>query len=571
MQSMTVKSKLIGAFALLIILIMGLCTAAVLSTNEDSARFNNYVHGLKAMADAAHQVREAVDRRAIAARNLVLVTTPQDLATEKALVEKSVVDVRKSLAALRELSAKPGMPEEVRTKVDAIARIEGQYEPVALTIVGMALGNQRDAAVAMMNTQCRPLLAALIAATDDYANFTAARSEQVIKETAQSNATQRQALVAVSAVRVLVACWAAWAITHAVVQPLAQAVDMISVVAQGDLSQPIHVQRRDEFAHLQTALRSMQESLIRLVSSVRWGAESVSTASAEIAQGNQDLSARTENQASALEQAASSMEQLASTVRQNADNAGQANKLAQASSAVAQEGGKVMGQVVETMKGINESSRKIADIINVIDGIAFQTNILALNAAVEAARAGEQGRGFAVVASEVRSLAKRCADAAKEIKLLISESVDRIQTGTALVDSAGKTMQEVVGSIQRVTGIMGEISAASSEQSAGVTQVGDAVADMDKATQQNAALVEQMAAAATSLNNQAQDLVQAVSAFNVGAEAVAPMQVMQNRAPALRRAPPTGRPTAPPRLRPADKPSRLAPRPVPLAVAHAER
>jgi methyl-accepting chemotaxis protein len=253
------------------------------------------------------------------------------------------------------------------------------------------------------------------------------------------------------------------------------------------------------------------------VSSVRQGADGVSTASAEIAQGNNDLSARTENQASALEQTAASMEELNSTVKQNADNARQANQLAMQASTVAIQGGEVVGQVVQTMKGINESSQKIADIIGVIDGIAFQTNILALNAAVEAARAGEQGRGFAVVASEVRSLAGRSADAAKEIKQLINASVERVAQGTLLVDQAGTTMTEVVSSIRRVTDIVGEISAASSEQSQGVSQVGEAVNQIDQVTQQNAALVEQMAAAAGSLQTQAAALVQVVSLFKLDA------------------------------------------------------
>jgi methyl-accepting chemotaxis protein len=259
----------------------------------------------------------------------------------------------------------------------------------------------------------------------------------------------------------------------------------------------------------------MQSSLARLVNSVRQGSEGVATASAEIAQGNNDLSARTEQQASALEETAASMEELGATVKQNADAASQANQLAAAASTVAKTGGDVVGQVVETMRGINESSQRISDIISVIDGIAFQTNILALNAAVEAARAGDQGRGFAVVASEVRSLAGRSADAAKEIKTLINASVERVEQGTALVDKAGVTMMEIVSSIGRVTDIMREISAASSEQASGVAQVGDSVTQMDQATQQNAALVEQMAAAASSLKSQSHELVQTVAAFKV--------------------------------------------------------
>ena len=309
-----------------------------------------------------------------------------------------------------------------------------------------------------------------------------------------------------------------------------------SAVAKGDLSSRIHVPGGSQ-ASIMGAMSAMQSSLQKVVGTVRQSAESVATASDQIAQGNGDLAARTETQASSLEQTASSMEQLGSTVKQNADNARQANQLAQSASTVAVQGGEVVAQVVGTMREINDSSRRIADIINVIDGIAFQTNILALNAAVEAARAGEQGRGFAVVAGEVRNLASRSAEAAKEIKQLITDSVNRVEQGTALVDQAGHTMQEVVASIRRVTDIMGEISAASSEQSAGVAQVGEAVMHMDQATQQNASLVEEMASAASSLRSQAQDLVHAVAVFkldlalNDSSRTAAPAPVMATTTP----------------------------------------
>ncbi len=300
--------------------------------------------------------------------------------------------------------------------------------------------------------------------------------------------------------------------------PITQAVTLADQMSEGDLTAQIKPYGSEETVKLLNALQRMQVSFANIVRSVKSNAESVATSSAEIAHGNNDLSARTEQQASGLQETAASMEQLGSTVKQNADSARQANQLAMSASSVAIQGGEVVGQVVETMKGINESSRKISDIISVIDGIAFQTNILALNAAVEAARAGEQGRGFAVVASEVRSLAGRSADAAKEIKSLINASVERVEQGTALVDQAGTTMTEVVSSIRRVTDIMGEISAASNEQASGVAQVGEAVTQMDQATQQNAALVEEMAAAASSLKNQANDLVQVVAVFKLNTD-----------------------------------------------------
>jgi len=333
-----------------------------------------------------------------------------------------------------------------------------------------------------------------------------------VDEKAQSGS---QILLAGGALALLIGAWLGYLLSRSIRDPIRMATQHAQQISVGNLTEHIHSSGRDEAAEMLTALKDMQQSLIKMVSQVRSGSQRVADASAEIAQGNNDLSARTEQQASALEQTAASMEQLGATVKQNSDGARQANQLALSASAVAVQGGEVVAQVVDTMKGINDSSRRIADIISVIDGIAFQTNILALNAAVEAARAGEQGRGFAVVASEVRSLAGRSAEAAKEIKSLIGASVERVEQGSAQVEKARDTMTEVVGSIRRVTDLMGEISAASNEQAMGVAQVGEAVAQMDQTTQQNAALVEQMAAAASSLKSQAQELVGTVAAFKV--------------------------------------------------------
>ena len=342
---------------------------------------------------------------------------------------------------------------------------------------------------------------------------------------------------------------------------------MAEKVRDGDLTTTVADAARDEFTPLLSAMREMQAALSRVVTTVRQGAEGVATASAQIAQGNQDLSSRTEQQASALEETSASMEEMGSTASQNADNARAASQLAASASSVAVQGGEVVSQVVATMREIQHSSQKISDIIGTIDGIAFQTNILALNAAVEAARAGEQGRGFAVVAGEVRTLAQRSAEAAKEIKQLINASVERVEQGTALVDQAGSTMQEVVQSIQRVTDIVGEISSASQEQNAGVSQVSEAVSNMDQTTQQNAALVEESASAAASLRQQADQLLQAVSVFRTqgGGGALTPHVA----APVVHKPVTTLKPAARPSLKPvAAAPAK--PLPAPKAVATAD-
>ena len=315
--------------------------------------------------------------------------------------------------------------------------------------------------------------------------------------------------------------------------PLAYAVGVAKRVAKGDLTARVEVRSKDETGELIGALKEMNDSLLDIVTRVRAGTDTIATASGEINSGNQDLSARTEQQAGSLEETASSMEELTSTVKQNADNARQASQLAASASETAERGGDVVAQVVTTMGSINESSRKIADIITVIDGIAFQTNILALNAAVEAARAGEQGRGFAVVAGEVRNLAQRSAAAAKEIKGLISDSVEKVDAGSRLVDQAGTTMDEVVGSVRRVTDLIGEIAAASEEQRSGIEQVNQAITQMDQVTQQNAALVEQAVAAADAMQDQAHQLAALVGTFQTG-QAVAARAVVPAKArPAL--------------------------------------
>ncbi len=350
---------------------------------------------------------------------------------------------------------------------------------------------------------------------DKAVDVIAVRSSAAAAEAASASQRASALSLGLMLIATLAGVGAAVLIGRSITRPINQALQVAQTVAAGDLRSTINVTGNDETGELLQALRAMNESLAGVVTQVREGSESVATASSQISQGNHELSQRTEEQASSLQQTAASMEQLGTTVTQNAASARQANQLAQDARGVAAEGGRAVADVVETMKGINESSRRIADIIGTIDGIAFQTNILALNAAVEAARAGEQGRGFAVVAAEVRNLAQRSAEAAKQIKSLIMTSVEQVERGTTLVDQAGLTMQKTVSSIGRVSDIVGEISAASTEQSSGVAQVGQAVSQIDQVTQQNAALVEESAAAAASLKHQAHQLVQAVAVFKL--------------------------------------------------------
>jgi len=405
---------------------------------------------------------------------------------------------------------------------DQVGEVRKSWLAVRSEISALKAAGDETAAKALVQSK-------FVAVTDDYIRATQVLLDDQISDVAETHEhihNMFHQLYLVSGVLLLlciaIAVYVSWSLSRGIASGIGSARLAAQRIGAGDLSQPLPHTGQDEIGQLVASLSQMQNSLINVVASVRQGSDSVATASAEIAQGNQDLSARTENQASALEQTAASMEELSATVKQNADNAAQANQLAQNASSVAMQGGEVVSQVVVTMRGINEASGKIADIISVIDGIAFQTNILALNAAVEAARAGEQGRGFAVVASEVRALASRSAEAAKENKPQINTSVERVAQGTSQVDQAGTTMQEVVAAIKRVTDIMAEISAASSEQSLGVSQVGAAVTEMDQVTQQNAALVEQMAAAASSLMSQANQLVETVAVFKLSAEDAVP-------------------------------------------------
>jgi methyl-accepting chemotaxis protein-1 (serine sensor receptor) len=516
-RSMNTRQKLLACFSALACLVLLTALLGLQAASTSHSAFAGYVAGAAYRMDMANHVIDEVNARAVAARNLVLSGDAATLAKEKAAVTKAHEQVGVYLERLKASAAQSANPKVVEL-VNAIVAVEAKYGPVALNIVAKATSGEREAAITQMNAECRPLLAALLAAAEGYLAYGAQTAKDEVARAGQANAVARTVLlgtlVAAFGTALALGLWIPRKLMFALGAEPADLSEAARRIAKGDLGMVPGADAAPPNSVL-ASIAEMRAKLTDTVTTVRQNAESVATASVEIAQGNQDLSGRTEEQASALQQTASTMAQLGTTVRHNADNARQANQLAQGASTLAGQGGEVVGRVVSTMQGITQSSRKIGDIIGTIDGIAFQTNILALNAAVEAARAGEQGRGFAVVASEVRSLAQRSAEAAREIKQLIGHSVAQVEQGTVLVDQAGQTMDEIVGAIRRVSDIVAEISAASGEQSNGVQQVGDAVGQMDRATQQNAALVEQSAAAAESLKHQAAQMVQAVAVFKL--------------------------------------------------------
>ncbi len=439
---------------------------------------------------------------------------------ERLALRKQFDDAVKTMDTLREKAAANFHAEEGKRLLAQFAETEQVWKRDAAEFFAAAQSH----ALAQADAKVDAIEKRVIASSqklDDLMTDLAVGKEKVAAQSVQEGTdlyeSMRLIMIVLAVVGVAVGMLLGWLVTRGIVRPLQQAVTAARQVAAGDLTTDIQVATRDETGDLMDALKAMNESLGRIVRDVRDGCESIASASSQIAQGNSDLSQRTEEQAASLEETAASMEELTSTVQQNANNASEAERLVTRASTVAVRGGEVVDGVVQTMSAISDSSRRIADITGVIDGIAFQTNILALNAAVEAARAGEQGRGFAVVAGEVRTLAQRSAVAAKEIKALIDESVARVEGGTRQVDEAGRTMREVVDSVGQVATLVREISSASAEQSSGIGQVNQAVAQMDSVTQQNAALVEEAAAAAGSMQEQAARLAQEVRRFKVDA------------------------------------------------------
>ncbi|WP_093389714.1 methyl-accepting chemotaxis protein [Rugamonas rubra] len=515
--------RLTIAFSLTTLMLAVVVGMGAAGLRRTGAEIEQTVHLRYDQISLLNQLKDALESQAAGLRDLLLAGDSEQ-AEQLARIEHSGKAVEQLLArydALPAVAAPHTAQANGATPQAALRDARARYLPGRDKLLAMVRGGERDRAVAQLYQQAGPAHAAAKAALDQLIAVQVAQMRAGGAEASQQARTFATAMIALGVAGGLLSLFTAWYITRGIVRPIKHAVRVARTVAGGDLSSQIEVRSRDEIGQLSQALREMNASLVGIVGEVRGGTDTIATASAEIAAGNLDLSARTERQAGELAETASSMEQLTATVKQNAANAEQADALARSASAVAGRGGAVVSQVVGTMANINTASRKIVDIIGVIDGIAFRTNILALNAAVEAARAGEQGRGFAVVANEVRVLAQRSAAAAHEIKALIGDSVAQVDAGARLVDQAGSTMDEIVASVARVTGIMGEIAAASREQLSGIEHVNQAIASMDQTTQQNAALVEQATAAASTMQQQAAHLLGAVGVFKLGAAAAA--------------------------------------------------
>ncbi len=511
----SIGARLMLTFLALAALVAIVSLLALRSTGAADTRFQDFVDGIDERAQVAGELRKAVDMRAISARNLVLVTAAEDMASETALVRKAHGQVQDRLAKLRELAASPAVEDDERAAIAKIVEVEQQYGPVALAIVGLALDRKTGEAIADMNAKCRPLLARLVQSTDSFAELARRKAGERIAASHADFQRDVVLLLSLSALAILAAVLAGWGVTRSITGPINSAVEVAQSVAAGDLRKDVAASRNDETGRLLEALQAMTGSLRRIVGTVRESTDSIATGSRQIAAGNTDLSQRTEQQASSLQETNASMQQLRQTVQDTAQRAEQATTLASTAMQVATRGGEVVGTVVATMGDIAQSSRRISEITSIIEGIAFQTNILALNAAVEAARAGEQGRGFAVVAAEVRQLAQRSSDATQQIGALIAESRDKVEAGTEQVAVAGRTMGEIVQQVAEVNGLIAQIGSATRSQSEGIQQVGEAVVLLDTVTQQNAALVEQSAAAAGSLDRQATRLVETVREFKL--------------------------------------------------------
>ncbi len=511
MKNLKIGTRLGFGFALVLLLLAVIAGLGVLSLQNVGEATDGMVRQALVKERLTADWLRATSSNSVRTFAMVKSTDPED----QKYFQKNITEASLGITAnSKKLLGMLDTPEEKSLYEKSVAR-RTAYLDLRSAALKLKADGQQAQTVQLADAKLLPALDAYEASIKAMLLHQTAQIDKTASSIDAVYRSARLSLITLAAVALALGSVLAWWLTVGITRPLSQALKVAETVAQGDLTSHIESSRRDETGELLQALKDMSDSLVRIVGEVRGGTDTIATASSQIAAGNLDLSGRTEQQASSLEETAASMEELTSAVKHNADNAQHANQLAVAASGVALKGGSAVSQVVQTMDAINSSSRKIVDIISVIDGIAFQTNILALNAAVEAARAGEQGRGFAVVAAEVRNLAQRSAAAAKEIKTLIGDSVAKVQEGSQQVAQAGQTMDEIVDSVKRVTDIMAEITATSQEQSSGIAQVNQAITQMDQVTQQNAALVEEAAAAAASLQEQAGNLSQVVSVFKL--------------------------------------------------------
>ncbi|MET3435308.1 methyl-accepting chemotaxis protein [Herbaspirillum seropedicae] len=515
LRRLRLGARLACGFAVLLLLLVVITVIGITrmsSLDNTSTQLSAQIYP---KVSAAQKMQYLMMNIARSARNIIILSDEAQMASNKQGIDKDLAEYARLLEQLRGSV----VTDEGRQMVNAVAEASKNYFAFTNDVVALGLKNQNEEGQRLLFGPRYKSQGELLARLTELVQRYEAQMQQAAAQAHATYVTSAAILGGAAGVAILLGLLAALVITRSITVPMAEAVDAARKVANGDLTKDIRDNSPDETGELLGALREMNSALVDIVTNVRTGADTIATASQEIAAGNQDLSARTEHQASSLEETASSMEELTSTVQQNSANARQAAEMAQSASGIAGQGGELVGDVVATMDDIDASARKIVDIIGVIDGIAFQTNILALNAAVEAARAGEQGRGFAVVATEVRSLAQRSAAAAKEIKILIGDSVEKVDSGAHLVKKAGQTMQEIVKSVAQVNAVISQISNAGEEQRAGIEQVNQAITQMDEVTQQNAALVEQAAAASRAMQTQAADLAEKVSIFRLPAQA----------------------------------------------------
>jgi len=518
-----ISRRLFLGFGILMFLIVAMAMIGINRLANLDAQMTDVINDKYPKTIMAGDIIDQINLVARSVRNVLLLKDPQEIQSENARITGAEQAIADRLSQLDKQLFDP----ESRTLLENLLKAKQNYDLQRDKVLQLVANGDKERAIELLISDVRPVQNAYMSA-----------SAQLIKkqhdlmqasgEAITSNYHSASAVLeSLAAAGLLLAAAIAYLITRSITVPLKRAVLVAQTVAAGDLTSHIKASSKDETGQLLSALSTMNGNLQTIGQKVQHSTDTIATASAEIASGNLDLSSRTEEQAGSLEETASAMEEMTATVTHNADNARQANQLALSASVIAQQGGDIVGQVINTMGSINASSHKIVEIISVIDGIAFQTNILALNAAVEAARAGEQGRGFAVVASEVRSLAQRSASAAKEIKLLINDSVEKVGSGSKLVSQAGSTMEEVVASVQRLADVVGEITAAGTEQSEGITQINRAITQMDQTTQQNAALVEQAAAAAQSLQDQTIQLLEVIKIFKVEERPTASSLILQ--------------------------------------------